>query len=406
MPESQRRVVITGLGVVSPIGTGIAAFGTAIRAGTVGTREITSFDVSGFPYVQAGEVPDFDPAAGLSHLDPNRWGRSSLFAAVAARQAVTDSGIDPELLSRSAAGSIMGTTGGETIPLQQLTEQWYADGYKSLDGRLVRQVPLGQIAAAVNTELRLDGEAQTVPTACGASNFALGYAYDLVRTGEADFILAGGAESVNRAAHAGFYSIGALAPQSCLPFDKDRAGTLSAEGGVALFVEPLASAQARGARIYAEVLGYGMNCDARHMVNPDSDSIADCIRLAHQAAGVTPADIDYICAHGTGTPTNDATEATAVRAVFGARIPPMSSIKSMLGHSFGAASGFGAAACCLALSEGFLPPTANLSTLDPRLGAGLDPVPGTARPATPAIVENHGFAFGGNNAVVILGAVR
>jgi 3-oxoacyl-[acyl-carrier-protein] synthase II len=400
-----RRVVVTGLGAVSSLGIGADAFTAAVKRGQNGIGPISSFDTTGFPYTKAGEVADFDPETVLEALRPHEWGRSSLFAASAARLAVQDSALDPELLSRSAAGSIMGTTGGESAVIQELTEQWLADGLWNIDPELVAQAPAGQIAGAVNSELRLTGAAQTVPTACAASNYALGYAYDLVRTGEADFMIAGGADSVNRFTHAGFYRLGALAEEVCRPFDAGRAGILTAEGGVALLLEPLDHAVHRGARVYAEVLGYGVNCDAKHMVHPDPTSVAECIRLAQRNAGVAPEQIDYICAHGTGTPTNDATEVGAVRDVFGPQPPPISSIKSMIGHTMGAASGFGALICCKAMEEGFLPPTANLERIDGELGPDLDCVPGRARPARPEIVQNHGFAFGGNNAITVMGRV-
>jgi 3-oxoacyl-[acyl-carrier-protein] synthase II len=161
----------------------------------------------------------------------------------------------------------------------------------------------------------------------------------------------------------------------------------------------------RGAKIYAEMLGYGVNCDAKHMVHPDPVRIAECIRIAQHNADVDPDRVDYICAHGTGTPTNDATEIQAVREVFGDTPPPISSIKSMIGHTMGAASGFGTLICCKAIEEGFLPPTANLERVDEDLGPELDCVPGQARQAQPAVVQNHGFAFGGNNAITVLGRV-
>jgi len=400
-----RRVVVTGLGAVSSLGIGAHAFAASIRAARSGISPISGFDTTGFPHTNAGEVKDFDPRGLLDQLDPDDWGRSSLLAASAARLAVTDAAIDPGRLARSAAGSIMGTTSGESTVVQSLTEQWSRDGMKGLDPRLIGQLPASQIAIAVNHELGLTGDAQTIPTACSASNYALGYAYDLVRTGEADFMLAGGADSVNRYTHAGFYRLGALAESVCRPFDANRTGIITAEGGVALFLEPLETARARGARIYAEVLGYAVNCDAKHMVQPDPTSISDCIRLSHRNAGIEPGQVDYICAHGTGTPTNDATEVAAVRDVFGDRMPPISSIKSMIGHTMGAASGFGALICCKALQEDFLPPTANVQTVDAALGTGLDCVPGKARAARLDVVENHGFAFGGNNAITILGRV-
>lgn len=403
--SEHRRVVITGLGAVSSIGIGVENFIEGIREGRSGASKIASFDAGNFPYTTAGEVHDFQPETILERIDVERWGRSSLFSAAAARLAVQDAKLDPELLSASRAGSIMGTTAGEAQVLQAAVEQWVSDGLNEVDGRLAAMTPVSQIANSVNHELRLTGDAQTIPTACSASNMALGYAYDLVRTGEADFMLAGGADAVNRACHAGFYRLGALAEDLSRPFDLNRSGILTGEGGAVLLLEPLDHAVARGATIYAEVLGYGVNCDARHMVNPDAPSIAECIRIAHRYAGVKPEQIDYICAHGTGTPTNDYTEVSAVREVFGERIPPISSIKSMIGHTMGAASAFGAIVCGKALQDGFLPPTANLDKLDPALGDGLDVVPGKARAATPNIVQNQGLAFGGNNVVTIFGRV-
>ncbi len=400
-----RRVVITGLGPVSSIGIGVTDFAGSLLAGRVGTAPIRSFDTTGFPYLTAGEVHDFRPEELLEVLDLRSWGRSSLFAAAAARLAVTDAGLDPATLSAARSGAIIGTTAGEAVPVQHLAEQWVKEGLDNLDPALVAQVPASRIANAVSVELSLGGDSQTVPTACSASNFALGYAYDLVAGGEADLMLAGGADAVNRSTHAGFYRLGALAEQVSRPFDRDRDGILTGEGGAALLLEPLEDAVARGARIYAEILGYGMNCDAKHMVHPDAGGIAECIRIAHQQAGIGPDQVDYICAHGTGTVTNDLTEVTAVRDVFGPRVPPVSSVKSMIGHTMGAASGFGAIACCLAIQRGFLPPTATLRTVDERLGPDLDGVPGPGRAADVRIAQNHGFAFGGNNVITILGAL-
>ncbi|MFI8890039.1 beta-ketoacyl-[acyl-carrier-protein] synthase family protein [Streptomyces paradoxus] len=400
-----RRVVVTGLGAVSSAGMGADEFTASIRAGRRTTSPVRSFDPSGFPHVHAGEVHDFDPRRWLERIDPAHWGRSGQFAASAARLAVQDAGLTAGDLARTRAGSVMGTTSGESAVIEELVGAWAADGLKALPPQGVGSVPAGRIAAAVNSELGLTGEALTLATACSASNYALGYAFDLVADGEAEYMLAGGADSLNRWAHAGFYRLGALAEEVCRPFDADRSGILTAEGGVALLLEPYERAVARGARIYAEVLGYSVNCDAEHMVHPDPTSIAACIRAAHRSAGVEPEQIDYICAHGTGTRTNDATEVAAVREVFGDRIPPISSIKSMIGHTMGAASGFGALICCRALYDGFLPPTAGVEHTDPDLGPGVDPIPGRARTARPRIVENHGFAFGGNNAITILGRV-
>ncbi|HEY4023730.1 MAG TPA: beta-ketoacyl-[acyl-carrier-protein] synthase family protein [Pseudonocardiaceae bacterium] len=395
------RVVITGIGPVSNIGIGVDAFGAALRAGTSGVSPITSFDTTGFERVVAGEVREFEPGRLLRRLPVARWGRSSLFAAAAARLAVTDAGIDvPD--GRTAV--VIGTTTGELVPIVDMTNAWFSHGFGTPEKAVAEKVPANRLALAVAEELGIQCEAVTLGTACAAGNYAIGHAFDLITSGEADVALAGGADSVGRFIHAGFHRLGALTAQRCSPFDRDRTGILTAEGGIALVLETLDGALARGARIYAEVLGYGMSCDAAHPVAPDADSIARCVRVAHKRAGVTPDQVDYICAHGTGTRTNDLVESTAVRTVFGPTPPPMSSIKSMLGHTMGAASGFGAAACALAITNGFLPPTINHTTPDPEL-AGVDPIPNTSRPADVRIAQNNGFAFGGNNAIVVLGRV-
>jgi 3-oxoacyl-[acyl-carrier-protein] synthase II len=404
--SSARRVVVTGLGPISGIGCGVREFGASLRAGRSGFAPIRSFDASGFPHRYACEVRDFRPELITRRLDLRRWGRSSQFAAAAARLAADDAGLDEGSVAADRFGVVMGTTSGESQVVEALTAQ-AVDGQGS--GAYARdslaKLPAARLAHAASEELGAAAVSVTLATACSASNYALGYAYDLLVCGEADVVAAGGADSVCRWAHAGFYRLGALGKQDCTPFDRDRTGIITAEGGVALVLEALEHAQARGARIYAEVLGYGLNCDARHMVAPDAERIADCMRMAHERSGVSPADVDYICAHGTGTASNDQAEAEAVRAVFGAHAPPMSSIKSMLGHAMGAASGFGAVAAVLAISAGFLPPTIGFSHPDPRFD-WLDPVPNESRAATVKVAQNNGFAFGGNNCITMFGALR
>ncbi|MEU8263184.1 beta-ketoacyl-[acyl-carrier-protein] synthase family protein [Micromonospora sp. NPDC048999] len=397
-----RRVVVTGLGPVSSIGTGIDAFTTALRAGRTGITPIASFDTTGFLTDRAGEVHDFEPRRMLRRLDPAEWGRSSLFAAAAARLALGDAQATDIPDRSDRFGVCMGTTSGESQVVERLTEHWLAHGYPSTPDALARQLPAGRVAEAVSRELGLRGTTLTVSTACSASNYALGYAFDAIATGEQDYMMVGGADSVCRWAHAGFYRLGALAAERCAPFDRDRAGVITAEGGVALFLESLDSARARGARVYCEVLGYGLTCDAKHPTAPDAASVARCMRLAHRDAGIKPDEVDFICAHGTATPANDIAEYEAVREVFGDRMPPMSSVKSILGHTMGAASGFSALAGALAISAGFLAPTINHVTTDPAM-PGLDVVPNEARPAQPRVVQVNGFAFGGNNAITILG---
>ena len=397
------RVVVTGLGPVSSIGVGVAAFGSALRAGRSGIGPIESFDASGFPHHRAGELRDFQPRELLRRLDPAAWGRSAQFAASAARLAVTDAGLDLEHEQADRIGAVIGTTSGESQVVESLVADVVGGGYAAMSPRALRQAPAERLGYAVAEELDLAGEVVTLATACSASNYAIGYAYTCITSGEADVMLAGGADSVCRWAHAGFYRLGALTEFECKPFDADRSGILTGEGGAVLLLESESHARARGARAYAELLGYGVNCDAHHMVAPNQASIAACMRLAHRDAGVRPEDVDYISAHGTGTPANDLVEGLAVREVFGERVPPISSIKSMLGHTMGAASGFGAIATSLAIKESFLPPTINHRTLDPQL-SWLDPVPNTARQATIRVAQNNGFAFGGNNAITMFGA--
>ncbi len=215
--------------------------------------------------------------------------------------------------------------------------------------------------------------------------------------------LCGGADAVCRKTFTGFYRLGTIAPEVCQPFERDRKGILTGEGAGILVMESLDSALARGARIYAEVLGYGLNCDANHPVAPDRDSLARCIELAHRNAGVKPEDVDFISAHGTGTKANDVTESGAIRQVFDTP-PPTISIKGMLGHTMGAASALASAACALAIKEGFIPPTINHVETDPE--CGVDCVPNVAREAQLEVVQNNALAFAGNNAVLILGRYR
>jgi 3-oxoacyl-[acyl-carrier-protein] synthase II len=397
----RRRVVVTGIGCISNIGTGVEAFTAGLKQGRSGLSPIRAFD--DFAQHLAGEVPDFDAREFVRNTDVDAWGRTALFAAASARLAAGDACVDLDEDTRASTGAIIGTTNGEAPSVDVLTRQWLTGDPHQLDPELMRRIPAGNIAAAVSAELGLSGETVTIPTACSAANYAIGSAADKIVSGEADVMFAGGADSVNRFTHAGFVSLGAVADGVCRPFDRDRTGIVTAEGGAVLVLEEMAHALARGARVYAELLGYGLSCDAHHIVHPDADSIAECIRRAHANSGIEASDVDYVCAHGTGTPTNDVTEVTATRAVFGADHPPMSSIKSMLGHTMGAASGFGAIACCKAIDEEFLPPTINLRNVDPNLGGDIDFVGGGMRAAAVRIAQNHGFAFGGNNAITMFG---
>ncbi|AHH99254.1 beta-ketoacyl-[acyl-carrier-protein] synthase family protein [Kutzneria viridogrisea] len=393
-----RRVVVTGLGVVTSIGTGVGEFLTGLRSGRSGVKPITSFETAGYAHANGCEITDFDPARRLHEAGAEELGRAGQFSAAAARMAVADGAMPVRALREERVLVSVGTTDGESRDLDRLAILDYQDG----PAHLARRSPAGRLSSAIVRELGLsDVEAVTIPTACAAGNYAIGHGMDAIRAGDVDVALCGGVDALCRKTYAGFYRLGAMAPEVCQPFDRDRKGILVGEGAGILLMESLEHALARGARIYAELLGYGLTCDALSPVAPDQDSLARCMRLAHENAGVKPTDIDFISAHGTGTKANDMTEVAAIRQAFTDAPPPTVSIKGMLGHAMGAASALGAAACALAITEGFIPPTINHRETDPE--CQVDCVPNQARPAEVRVVQNNALAFGGNNAVLILG---
>ncbi|MGN5630529.1 beta-ketoacyl-[acyl-carrier-protein] synthase family protein [Streptomyces sp. AC154] len=402
--QRPRQVVITGLGLVTSIGLGVEEFLDGLRAGRSGAKPITAFDTTGFAHSQGCEVTDFRPEDWIRTVDPDELGRATQFAVAAAGMAVADAGISAqELRSRRALVSV-GTTDAESRDLDVLAGEQLDRGPEQLTRGIVRRAHASRLSSGIARELGLvDVETLTIPTACAAGNYAIGSGYDAIRSGDVEVALCGGADAVCRKTFAGFYRLGTIAPEVCQPFDRDRKGILTGEGAGILMMESLESARARGARIYAEVLGYGLNCDAHHPVAPDRDSLARCMTLAHRNAGITAQDVDFISAHGTGTKANDVTETGAIRQVFDVP-PPTVSIKSMVGHSMGAASALGSAACALAIAEGFIPPTINHRETDP--DCGLDCVPNEARKADLSVVQNNALAFAGNNAVLVLGRHR
>lgn len=390
-----KRVAVTGLGVVSSIGTGVAEYAAGLRAGRSGARPISVFDTEGFAHSVGCEVVGFEPARWITAQPIGNLGRAAQFSVAAARMAVADA----ELTDLGRAMVCIGTTDGGGDADERITEHIVRD--TAMPAELPRQVPAATLPVAVARELGLsDVDISAVATACAAGNYAIGNAFDAIAAGDVDVALCGGADAMCRRTFTGFYRLGAVDPELCRPFDVNRQGILTGEGAGVLVLEPLDAAIARGARIYAEVLGYGLNCDAGHPVAPDQDSVAACIRLALDDAGVTPDQVDLIAAHGTGTKANDATECGAIHDVFG-NPPRTVSVKSMLGHTMGAASALSAIACALALKEGFIPPTINHVETDPV--CAVDCVPNESVAAELRIVQNNALAFGGNNSVVLFG---
>ncbi len=399
-----RRVAVTGIGVVTPIGSGRETFWAGLLAGVSGIRQVTSFDTSAFRVHIGAEVLGFDPQTYLRRLSPATTGRASQLAVAAARMALSDAGLDPEQLDRNRTGVSMGTTSGEPLYIEEYNNIRRADGADAVPGDIMPRYPCHVIPTHIAIELGIHGPCLTIPTACAAGNYAIGYGFDMVRTGRADMMLSGGADAFSRITYMGFARLGAIAPERCQPFDKDRKGMVPGEGAAVLVLEPLDKAKERSATIYAEVLGYGVSCDSHHMTaaHPTGDGAIRAMTAAMKESIISRDDVNYISAHGTGTPTNDRVESLAVSTLFGSGAPgvPMSSIKSMLGHTMGAASAMEAAACSLALSTGWIPPTINLENPDPEFA--LDYVPNKARRIYPRVVLNNAYAFGGNNSSLCL----
>ncbi|MEV6596749.1 beta-ketoacyl-[acyl-carrier-protein] synthase family protein [Actinoplanes sp. NPDC051346] len=395
--------MITGLGVISSIGTGAPAFADALHHGRSGVSPITAFDTRGLEYTNACEVADFDPEASASDTGPAARGRATQLAVSSARMAVRDGGLSPATLRGQAVLVSVGTTNGEARELDGITERQVRNGTDAVDPAAAHRGRTSRLSSEIARDLELSrAEVMTVPTACAAGNYAIGYGFDAVAAGDVDVAICGGVDALVRSTFLSFYRLGTIAPERCQPFDRNRQGILTGEGSGMLVLESYDSALARGARIYAEVLGYGLSCDASHPVAPERDSVAACMSRAHANAGVAAGDIDLISAHGTGTRANDLTEVAAIRRVFDDAPPPTISVKSMLGHTMGAASALAAIASVMALTEGFIPPTVGFEEPDPEVE--IDCVPNEARTADLRIVQNNAMAFGGNNAVLILGA--
>jgi len=396
------RVVITGIGVVSSIGTGREDFWKALCAGTSGISEISGFDTSEFTTHLGGEIKNFDPALFLSPKRINVMGRASQLAIAAAKLALGDSKLNLDQQMRSYTGVALGTTMGESQAFQRVNEAWIKNKEAAIDAMQIQMLPTDSLCRNVAQELDLRGPVHIISTACAAGNYAIGYAFDRIRFGEAGMMLAGGTDAFSRIAFIGFNRLLAVAPEKVQPFDKFRKGMMVGEGAGIVVVEPLESAINRGAPIYAEILGYGLSCDAHHMTAPYSEGIAEAIAKALKESAIFAQDVDYYNAHGTGTPANDKEECLAIKKVFGDNYKKLavSSIKSMLGHTMGAASAIEAIACSLAVKDDIIPPTINFETPDP--DCDIDCVPNVCRQQKVVIALNNASAFGGNNACLVL----
>ncbi|MEW6718014.1 MAG: beta-ketoacyl-ACP synthase II [Chloroflexota bacterium] len=406
----RKRVVVTGLGCISPLGNNVTETWSALLAGKSGAAPITSFDASEHETRFAAEVKGFDAAALFGSREARRMDRFTQFALAAAGQAIENAGLTIDDSNRDRIGVIIGTGVGGIITIAEQLEVFHTRGPSRVSPFFVPMMLADTPSGMAAILLGLRGPNMAVVTACATGSNAIGEAAEVIRRGSADAILAGGSEAtIVPVAMAGMNAMKALstrndAPEKASrPFDKDRDGFLMAEGAGMLVLESLDFALARGATILAEVTGYGTTNDAYHISAPaeGGEGAARCMQLTLENAGLLPEQIGYINAHGTSTPLNDKNETAAIKTVFGEQAYniPVSSTKSMIGHLLGASGALEAIVCVKVLSEGMLPPTINYETPDPE--CDLDYVPNIARRAEPKHVLSNSFGFGGHNASLI-----
>jgi len=407
-----RRVAVTGMGIVSPLGTGVPAFWEGIRTGRSGVAPIAHFDASAYPSRIAGYCADFDHAGVLDPKEARRMSRYQQFALVAASEAMAqaDLAVDEELGARF--GVIVGSGIGGLHFMEEQHDVLRDRGPGRVSPFLVPMMLTDLAAGLISIKYGARGINYCPVSACATGNHAIGEAGEAIRRGTADVVIAGGFDAgVTELGVAGFCALRALSTRNddpagaSRPFDADRDGFVIAEGGAVLVLEAWEVAENRGATILAELLGYGASADAYHITSPhpDGEGAARAMRAALQQAGVAPSEVGYINAHGTSTPQGDAGETQAIKSVFGADAPPVSSTKSMTGHALGGAGAMEAIACIMSLRDGILPPTINLQTPDP--ACDLDYVPNIARPTDASVALSNSFGFGGHNACLLFGRV-
>ena len=402
-----QRVVVTGLGTVSPIGNNVAAFWDSMRHDKGGIAPITKFDHSGSSVSVAAEVKDFDPSPVLDRRETQRMDFFSQYAVVASVEAVEDSGYQIED-NAHRVGVLVSSGIGGLIEIEKGSRKMIEKGAKRIPPLFV-PLTIGNMASGnISMKLGIKGPSLDIVTACASATNSIGEAFLKIKTGLLDACLAGGAEAtICEIGIGGFAALTALSTNqdpatASRPFDKDRDGFVMGEGAGVLFLESLESAQARGAHIYAELVGYGANSDAYHMTapTPDGSGAGECIKQALAMAGLSAEDVDYINAHGTSTPTNDKGETQAIKYALGdaAYKVAVSSSKGHFGHLLGGAGGVEAIVCVKALEEGFVPATLGLE--NPEEGCDLDYVPGHGRQQDIQVALSNSLGFGGHNAVL------
>jgi len=401
-----RRVVITGIGAITPAGLDAAASWDGIAAGRTAIGPIENLPLDRFNVRIAAQVRHYDVAAHFKAKQANMLDRVSQFAMVAAREAVADSGlvITPEIAAMTAV--IMGIGVGGMVTLDDSFYSVYAEGGRRVHPFTIPRLMPSAPASQVSMDLGLKGTTFAVASACASGTHAIGLAFRAVRAGDTDVAVTGGSEAcITVGTLMGWEALRVLALDSCRPFSKGRGGLVLGEGSAVLVLEELQHALARNAKIYAELAGFGSNADAGDLTSPDAKSAARAMQLALDDARLAAQDVGYVNAHGTGTAMNDLVESTAIKSVFaGCEKPLVSSIKGVVGHSLGAAGALEAMATALALRHSLIPPTANYLESDPAID--LDVVPNIARKAEIDAAISNSFAFGGLNAVLAMRRYR
>ncbi|MGH8045671.1 MAG: beta-ketoacyl-ACP synthase II, partial [Chthoniobacterales bacterium] len=396
---SERRVVITGIGIVSPVGMDTATFWTSLKEGVSGIHRFDAFDSTEYDCKIAGEIKEFNAASYFKNpKSVRRTDRFTQFAMAGAKMAVEDSGLDPSKVDPHRVGVMIGSGIGGLYSMEEEARRLHSRGPSRVSPFTIAMMISNMASGIVSMEYGFSGPNMCIVTACATANNSLGEAWRIIKFGDADCIVAGGCEAtITPLGISGFAAMKALScrndepEKACRPFDKDRDGFIMGEGAGVLILEELEHAKARGAQIYCELSGYGATADAFHMTAPlpEGDGAARAMKIAMQHAGVNPSDVDYINAHATSTPLGDICETKAIKSALGnaAMTTAVSSTKSMTGHLLGAAGGVEMAACALAIRDGVIPPTINLDNPDPE--CDLDYVPNTAREKKVRVAINN-----------------
>jgi nodulation protein E len=403
-----RRVVVTGMGAVTPIGSTVADFWAGCRRAQVGVGELTGFPVDDLRILIAAQVKDFDPKVRLKNFARDKAvqyaDRYSLFAAAAADEAVTMAGLERPFKEPYRAACIIGSGGAGLVAVEDAYRDLFIKKKKATNPMTLIRIIGSSAAAHVGIEFGVKGPVFATCSACSTAAHAIGIGRDYIRHGIVDVAIVGAGEAViTYGTMRAWQAMHVLSPQGIFPFAKKRNGTVLGEGAGILVLESLEHAKARGATVLAELAGFGMTADSKDMVNPDIDGPKEAMRLALDDARLAPSDIQYLNAHGTATAINDINETDAIKGVFGdhARNLAVSSTKSMHGHPLGAGGGIEAVACIKAIGEGWVPPTAGLDEPDPK--CDLDYVPNVGREQRVTYAMSNSFAFGGLNAVLVFG---